>query len=41
MKYHEKNDDGRFMTSLALMAILAFLVIVIPVTKFYNLLGIF
>lgn len=41
MKYHERNDDSRFLLTLALAAILAALVIVMPVTKFYNLLGIF
>jgi len=32
MKYHERNDDSRFFISLALVAILAGLVIVIPAT---------
>jgi hypothetical protein len=41
MKYHERNDDSRFIISLALVTILAGLVIVIPATNFYNLLGIF
>jgi len=41
MKYHEKNDDGSFMISLAFVAILAALIIVMPATKFYTLLGIF
>ena len=41
MKYHEKNDDNRFMLSLAFVTILAVLVIAMPVGKFYALLGIF
>ena len=39
MKYHEKNDDNRFMISLAFATVIAVLIIVMPVSKFYTLLG--
>lgn len=41
MKYHERNEDGRFILSLVIASILALLVIAVPATGFHNLLAIF
>lgn len=41
MKYHERNEDGRFILSLVLTSILALLVIALPATNFHSLLAIF
>ena len=41
MKYHERNEDSRFILCLVVTSILAFLVIAVPAINFHNLLHIF
>lgn len=38
MKYHERNEDGRFVLWLVLASVLAFLVIAVPATSLHKLL---
>jgi len=41
MKYHERNDDVRFLVSLVIIAVITALFIAMPASRVEQLLGFF